>query len=516
MLNIKIAEKFNLNEHAVIFHGSCLELLKDIPDKSIQLVVTSPPYNIGKEYEKKLRIDTYLEQQAEVIRECVRCLSDSGSICWQVGNYVQDSSIIPLDIILFPIFREQGLVMRNRIVWHFEHGLHCSRRFPGRYETIIWFTHDTKDYVFNLDPVRVPQKYPGKKYFKGPKAGQYSCNPLGKNPGDVWDIPNVKSNHVEKTAHPCQFPAGLIERLVLSMTNEGDWVLDPFLGAGTSVIAAIRHGRRGVGAEIEEKYIDIAKMRVRSAIAGTLKVRPMNKPKYDPRQGNKVSTLQWEESTVPYHQMVLLRVREIITMKIAEVYSHLNGLEFLLVHKKDLWEEVQYVISRVDASVCKTKVSKEKTMKGKLLYSPIEMNRSFKELLTTKGWRESRVNYWVTSEAKLIRKTLSLAPEEQKKEIEASGYKPIFSYNQTDFVKDWVAIEVQFGKYAFVAYDLFVKHLAFYVGDKIDVGIEILPMKTLQFAMSSGVAYYEGELYNLIRQGRGVPAVPLVIVGIES
>lgn len=202
-------------------------------------------------------------------------------------------------------------------------------------------------------------------------------------------------------------------------------------------------------------------------------------------------------------------------MKIAEAYSHLNGLEFLLVHKPDLWREIQDVIKSVNAEKCKTKISKEKTMKGKILYSPIEMNKSFNVLLKAKNWHESRISYWVTKSEKLIRKTLTMPPEEQKKEIESAGEVPIFSYNQTDFVKDRVAIEVQFGKYSFVAYDLFVKHLAFYVGDQIDVGIEILPMKSLQSQMSSGVAYYEGEIYNVVRQGRGVPAVPLILIGVE-
>jgi len=202
-------------------------------------------------------------------------------------------------------------------------------------------------------------------------------------------------------------------------------------------------------------------------------------------------------------------------MKIAQQYSHLNGFEFLLVHKPKLWKEIETVISKVDAEKCKTKVSNEKGMVGKLLYSPIAMNESFKSLLRESEWNESRVSYWVTGNEKLIRKTLNLSPIVQKKEIEEGGEIPIFSYNQTDFVKDRVAVEVQFGKYSFVAYDLFVKHLAFYIGDFIDVGIEILPTKALQKEMSSGVAYYEGEIYNVVRQGRGVPAVPLVLVGIE-
>ena len=203
-------------------------------------------------------------------------------------------------------------------------------------------------------------------------------------------------------------------------------------------------------------------------------------------------------------------------MKIARTYSHLNGLEFLLVHHKKLWREVQEVILAVDAAACKTKVSKEKTMAGKLLFSPKELNKRFAGLLPSRGWSESRVSYWVTADEKLIRQTFSKPPDQQKREIEAAGVVPIFSYNQTDFVKDRVALEVQFGKYAFVAYDLFVKHLAFFIGDKIDVGIEILPMKSLQQEMSSGPAYYEGELYNVIRNGRGVPAVPLVVVGVAA
>jgi len=201
-------------------------------------------------------------------------------------------------------------------------------------------------------------------------------------------------------------------------------------------------------------------------------------------------------------------------MRIVEHYSHLNGLEYLIVHKPQLWKEIQQVIANVDANQFKTKVSKEKTMKGKMLYAPIEMNKAMDKEFQDRGWTESRTSYWVTKDSKLIRKTMSMNAAEQKKEISDSGQVPIFSYNQTDFVKDRVAVEVQFGKYAFVAFDLFVKHMAFFVGDVIDLGIEILPMKELQAEMSSGPGYYEGELYNLIRQGRGSPAVPLVVIGI--
>lgn len=201
-------------------------------------------------------------------------------------------------------------------------------------------------------------------------------------------------------------------------------------------------------------------------------------------------------------------------MRIVEHYSHLNGLEYLLVHHPNIWQEIQDVVALVDAERCKTKVSKEVRMKGKMLYSPKDMNSEMKEGFESREWSEERVSYWVTGDAKLIRKTMHMTPEDQKREIEEAGITPIYSYNQTDFVKNRVAVEVQFGKYSFVAFDLFVKHLAFYVGDKIDVGVEILPMKELQTEMSSGPSYYEGELYNLIREGRGVPAVPLVLVGV--
>ncbi|MBE0540927.1 MAG: site-specific DNA-methyltransferase [Verrucomicrobia bacterium] len=303
---ITIASRFGPNEHAVIFPGDCREMLSQIPPETVQLVVTSPPYNLGKEYENKLHLAEYTAQQRQVIRDCVRVLKPNGSICWQVGNYVEAGAIIPLDSLLYPVFAEFGLRMRNRIVWHFEHGLHCSRRLSGRYEVILWFTKGD-DYVFNLDPIRIPQKYPGKKYFKGPKAGQYSCNPLGKSPGDVWVIPNVKSNHVEKTRHPCQYPVELIERLVLALSRPGDWVLDPFLGTGTSIIAALRHNRRGVGAELVERYVQIARQRIQQAADGTLPVRPMDRPVFDPKDaGRALLTAPWLESENGHKQAVLL------------------------------------------------------------------------------------------------------------------------------------------------------------------------------------------------------------------
>ena len=259
--------------------------IASLTDASIKLIVTSPPYNVGKPYERKSSLASYLDAQREVISQCERVLHRQGSICWQVGNYVSRGEIVPLDAVLYPIFKEHGLKLRNRIVWHFGHGLHCKKRLSGRYETINWFTK-TDDYTFNLDPIRVPSKYPGKRYFKGPNAGKLSGNPNGKNPGDVWMFPNVKNNHVEKTIHPCQFPVELVERLVLSLTNPGDSVLDPYMGVGSTVVAALMHGRRGYGCDIVEEYVDIAKERVAAVRNGTIRTRPMGKPIYDPAKPN--------------------------------------------------------------------------------------------------------------------------------------------------------------------------------------------------------------------------------------
>jgi adenine-specific DNA-methyltransferase len=297
--SMEIADHYNPQAQAVIFEGDCLDFLASIPAESIQLVVTSPPYNLGKEYEKRSSLEQYVAWQQKVIAECYRVLKPTGSICWQVGNYVTKGSIVPIDIALYPIFASIGMQLRNRIIWHFEHGLHSSRRLSGRYETICWFTKSDQ-YLFDVDPIRVPQKYPGKKHFKGPHAGEYSGNPLGKNPGDVWIFPNVKSNHVEKTDHPCQFPIELVERLVLSMTHEQDWVLDPFLGVGSTIAAAIRRQRRGAGSEIMHRYATIANTRIQQAINGTLKVREMGTPVYDPRDaGASLTTAPWINGTIP-------------------------------------------------------------------------------------------------------------------------------------------------------------------------------------------------------------------------
>jgi adenine-specific DNA-methyltransferase len=299
---LKINTKWDIESDLCLYQGDCLEFVASIPDSSIQLVCTSPPYNIGKAYEKKRPLADYIQWQEAIITECYRILNPHGSLCWQVGNYVDNGEIIPLDMVLFPIFSKLGMKLRNRIVWHFGHGLHASKRFSGRYEVILWFTKQD-DYYFNLDAVRVPQKYPGKRHFKGDKKGQLSCNPLGKNPSDVWEIPNVKSNHVEKTLHPAQFPVELIERLVLSMTSVGDWTFDPFMGVGSTQIASIIHNRKSAGAELMPEYFETMIDRVHKAMEGTLLIRPMNRPVYSPDTKVSVPPTRIDLVTSPVKQL---------------------------------------------------------------------------------------------------------------------------------------------------------------------------------------------------------------------
>ena len=254
-----------------------LEFMAGLPDGSMMLIVTSPPYNNGKEYERRIALDAWRDGQRQVLMECLRLLHPQGSICWQLGNHASNGEIVPLDMVLFPVFQDMGLRLRNRIVWRYGHGEHCRRRFSGRYETILWWTR-SGPYKWNLDPVRIPAKYPGKRAYKGPKAGQLSGNPKGKNPSDVWEIPNVKHGHPEKTLHPCQFPVELVERLVLSMTDEGDAVFDPFMGVGSSIVAALRHGRAAYGCDTVPDYVEIAFERVRAWKAENLRTGAADKP----------------------------------------------------------------------------------------------------------------------------------------------------------------------------------------------------------------------------------------------
>jgi adenine-specific DNA-methyltransferase len=306
--DIVITGDFSEHADVVLRCGDCLEFLRAIPDKTITLIVSSPPYNIGKEYEKKTAIEEYLSKQKPVIAELYRILKDEGSLCWEVGNFVDKGEVYPLDIYYYPIFKELGLHLRNRIIWHFGHGLHASKRFSGRYESIIWFTKSGK-YKFNLDSIRVPSKYPGKRHFKGTLKGKPSCNPLGKNPSDmwevikndweneIWNIPNVKSNHPEKTIHPCQFPIELVERCVLALTDKKDWVLDPYAGVGSTLVAAIKNDRKAAGCDKESDYVKVTQSRIQKFLAGELRTRPIGKPIFAPTGKEKASQIpdEWKQ-----------------------------------------------------------------------------------------------------------------------------------------------------------------------------------------------------------------------------
>jgi adenine-specific DNA-methyltransferase len=260
---VQVKDKSALNlDH--IHLGDCLGWLRSLPDESVDCIVSSPPYNIGKEYEVRRALQVYLDEQKSVLTECARVLKPSGSIWWQVGSYAAHGSLIPLDVRFFPILEDLGLIPRNRIVWLRQHGLHARNKYSARHETLLWFTK-TDDYKFELDNIRVPQKYQNKKSWRGDNKGELTCNPMGKNPGDIWIFQNVKHNHEEQTVHPAQFPEDMIARVVLSTTEPGDVVLDPYMGTGTVAVVARDHDRHFLGAEIDAGYHSVALRR----LAGT-------------------------------------------------------------------------------------------------------------------------------------------------------------------------------------------------------------------------------------------------------
>ena len=285
----QISKKKTTNNSVRLEVQDAFEFLSDLAPGSVDLIVSSPPYCMGKEYDRSISVDDFKRDHERLAPLLARALKEGGSLCWQVGHHVRDGVVVPLDALVYPIFSAQNdLLLRNRIVWTFGHGVHASRRFSGRHETILWFTKGDK-YQFNLDAVRVPQKYPGKRHYKGPKKGEWSGNPLGKNPSDVWEIPNVKSRHIEKTSHPCQFPIALVQRLVRALTSPGGLVVDPFVGSGTSAAAAIIEGRRFAGSDANKDYVKIAKKRIAKAAKNELKYRPLWLAIYVPKGNEAVA-----------------------------------------------------------------------------------------------------------------------------------------------------------------------------------------------------------------------------------
>ncbi len=273
----------------VLLKEDASTFLSALPEASVDLLICSPPYFIGKEYDRSAEVADFQKEHEALLPLLVRALKPGGSLCWQVGSHVRSKRVIPLDVIVYNVFSTSpALALRNRIIWTFGHGTHAARRFSGRYETILWFTKGD-DYFFNLDGVRVPQKYPGKRHYRGPKKGDFSGNPAGKNPSDVWEIPNVKSLHVEKTAHPCQFPVALVQRCIRSMTPVGGVVVDPFMGSGSTAVACVLEQRAFMGCDIQSKYVKIAKRRVKLAEQGQPIHRPLEKPILVPNGSHAVS-----------------------------------------------------------------------------------------------------------------------------------------------------------------------------------------------------------------------------------
>lgn len=284
-----ISKKFAVDQKYILYPGNCFQLLKKIPDNFIDLTITSPPYFMGKEYDTSFDIEDFMQAHDAILPEIIRITKKGGSICWQVGYHVRKGAVIPLDFLVHDIMKNFAeIYLRNRIVWTYGHGLHAKKRFSGRHETILWYTKG-RDYYFNLDGVRVPQKYPGKRYYKGDKKGEFSGNPLGKNPSDLWEIPNVKANHPEKTEHPCQFPVALVQRIVKALSPQGGWILDPYIGAGTTGIAAILEKRKLVGAEINRSYYKIAHNRCSQALKNEIQYRPIDKPICQPNPSQSVA-----------------------------------------------------------------------------------------------------------------------------------------------------------------------------------------------------------------------------------
>ncbi|TIR20993.1 MAG: site-specific DNA-methyltransferase [Mesorhizobium sp.] len=272
-----------------MFQGDCMQLLRCLPDGLVHLVMTSPPYFMGKNYDRSYRVEDFYDDHQAIAPDIARVTRLRGNVCWQVGYHVQDKTILPLDFAVYETFRAQtSLSLRNRIIWHFGHGTHAKTRFSGRHETILWYGKGTDSY-FALDSVRVPQKYPGKKHYKGPNKGEFSGNPLGKNPSDVWEIPNVNSNHVEKTAHPCQFPIALAQRVVKALCPFGGLVLDPFAGSGTTGLAAVMEGRAFIGADTSKEFCEVAEERYLSLKSGTLAFRPADKAIWQPGANSSIA-----------------------------------------------------------------------------------------------------------------------------------------------------------------------------------------------------------------------------------
>lgn len=331
-----------------VFQGDCIDLLKQLPSGVVDLVVSSPPYNIGKEYESRKALEHYLEDQAKVLAECVRVLKPGGSIFWQVGSFTDKGALIPLDIKFFPILESLGLTPRNRIVWVRQHGLHASKKFSGRHETILWFTKGDK-YHFDLDAVRVPQKWQNKKAHRGDNKGELTCNPEGKNPGDVWVFQNVKHNHEEQTIHPAQFPEGLIARILLATAPEGGVVLDPFMGTGTTAVVARDHGRHFLGAELDVNYHKVALRRLSG----------------EPDESNCFPNLKTLRAYVARTRLPIEHFRFDVQVGKVASHGHSSKINTEEHHNEELTKRLQYEADAFEAKIAGLPIPAAEDLNGK-------------------------------------------------------------------------------------------------------------------------------------------------------
>lgn len=258
----ELKNKINIRDiHNSILNGEALSIMKRIPSNSVDLIITSPSYEVGKEYENGDSFEEYLKFHEEVIKEAKRILKDNGSIYWNVAQTPKNGEMLPLGAIFYNLFKKHEYYLKNWIIWRFDGGLNCKKRLSGRYENVLWFVKDHQNFIFNLDEIRITPKWKNDK----------RNNPMGKNPTDfwefaednsIWEINRVVNVSKEKTTHPCQFPEKLIERITKASSNKGDVVLDMFNGSGTTCKVANDLGRKFIGIDKELKYCKVALDRV--------------------------------------------------------------------------------------------------------------------------------------------------------------------------------------------------------------------------------------------------------------
>lgn len=258
-----LGDPYYASDDVLLFAGDCLGVMARVETATIDLTVTSPPYNIGKEYEQPLPLLDYVAWCGKWMTR-IHELTESDGAFWLnlgYGNVPTQGKAVPLPYLLWD---QSPFFLLQEIVWNYAAGVAARHTFSPRNEKFLWYVKDQHDYHFDLDAVRdTDVKYPNQT-----KNGKLRCNPLGKSPGDVWMMPKVTSGTdraaKERTAHPAQFPERVIERIIKASSAPGDLVLDPFVGSGTAAVVAARLGRKFVGIEMRPDYLDLAVARLRS------------------------------------------------------------------------------------------------------------------------------------------------------------------------------------------------------------------------------------------------------------